>query len=501
LFTVATHLLASSSRILHEERFDRLVHAMAQLPDEVNLRIAGDGPARGGLELLAKAYGVQDRVEFVSGISAKSDGTVVFPSAANLETAPIRPNGNRPAVGFASATGVRGVSSMAEFLHAVAPGAPCAVSRGDDSVLAEHRIALLTNRPTHYRVPLWNGLSERLSAAGASLRVLCTAAKSDHRTYMSLGEARFDQIWLKNRKAGGVDVPLDLERRLRDFRPSMVLSPGFSPTTTARAAAWAVRRGVPFGLWSGEIPALPTARSRIRRPHRRWTMKQASFALCYGSVAADYVHLLHPALPGVIARNTTPVPAIRPSGFNGEGVTVLSVARALPGKRLDVLVDTFRSLHDRDCRLVVVGDGPALPALRQQARGLPNVEFLGAIASDSIGEIYASADAFAFPSQWDPFGLVLVEALGAGLPTVTATLPGSAGDLAVDGHNCLAVAEDGSDRWRARLTTLIDDSALRTRLGDEAVRTIGSRWTMDHSVDAWVAGLRLGALVARAGNA
>jgi glycosyltransferase involved in cell wall biosynthesis len=495
-------LLASSSHLVDEERFDRLLHAMAQLPDEVTLQIAGDGPARARLELLAAAYGIRDRVEFDSGFSQATDAALVYPSAGNFATAPLQPSrADRPAVGFASGDGLRSVRSMAEFLHALAPGAACRLRRGSDSVLSGHRIALLTNRPTHYRVPLWNRLAERLTEAGASLRVFCTAARPNDRPYMSPADPTFDHVWLRSSRAGPVDVPLDLERRLREFRPTIVLSGGFSPATTGRAAAYAARSAVPFGLWNGDIAGKARASSRVRRKHRHWVVRQASFAICYGSVSADYVNLLEPGLPRVVVRNTAPVPIIAPANGDARGVTVLAVARALPAKRLDLVVDAFRSLQDRDCRLLIVGDGPALPALREQARHLHNVDLLGAVSSDRVGEIYAEADVFAFPSQVDVFGLVLVEALGAGLPTATSSFPGAAGDLAVGSHNCLLVEGEDPDAWRASLTRLVDDAALRRRLGEDARRTIEARWTMEHSVDAWVAGMRLGALVSRGSRA
>src|SRR5215470_778626 len=62
---------------------------------------------------------------------------------------------------------------------------------------------------------------------------------------------------------------------------------------------------------------------------------------------------------------------------------------------------------------VVVGDGPARPALECRYR---NAVFLGTKHGAELAAIYASADVFVFPSRTDTFGLVLLEALASGLP-------------------------------------------------------------------------------------
>jgi glycosyltransferase involved in cell wall biosynthesis len=65
---------------------------------------------------------------------------------------------------------------------------------------------------------------------------------------------------------------------------------------------------------------------------------------------------------------------------------------------------------------VVVGDGPALQAMRE---AFPDVEFLGRLEGEVLASAYSSADVFVFPSQTDTFGLVLLEAVASGLPVAT----------------------------------------------------------------------------------
>jgi len=70
---------------------------------------------------------------------------------------------------------------------------------------------------------------------------------------------------------------------------------------------------------------------------------------------------------------------------------------------------------------VVVGDGPALAALR---RAYPEALFLGALGGAALASAYAGADVFVFPSRTDTFGLVMIEALASGTPVAAFPVPG-----------------------------------------------------------------------------
>ena len=70
---------------------------------------------------------------------------------------------------------------------------------------------------------------------------------------------------------------------------------------------------------------------------------------------------------------------------------------------------------------VVVGDGPDLARLKV---AYPHVHFLGVMTGEALARAYAGADVFVFPSRTDTFGMVLLEALAAGLPVAAYPVPG-----------------------------------------------------------------------------
>lgn len=494
-------LVASSMHMLPEERLDLLIHALAQLPDPVRLEFYGSGHDQGRFRRLAAAYGVEERVRFSSDPLSSSRGTTVFPSLLNRSTAPVRleREGKELLLSEGSGTSLadRRSSTMAAVIERLTrPDDPPASLRMNDGALRGQRVAVITNIPAHYRVPLFNLVAERLSAAESAFHVLFLAETYQRRTWMRPGDLRFEHTFLKSAgfsltREWHPFIPRDLGAVLRRFEPTIIVSAGFSPLVSGRAALYARRRNIPFGLWSGEIARARSA-SRLRRTQRQVLTRAAEFAICYGYESGEYLRGLRSSLPLVYARNTTPVPP--PARFATRRVVeILAVGDlSTPRKGIDVVVDAMHLLRELPCRLTVVGGGAMLGLLRDRASGLgERVRFTGAVKSDRVHELYSASDAFLFPTREDIFGLVLVEAMGAGLPTVVSRAPGALGDLCVSDHNCIVVDTHDPRAWASAIKRVVLDAGLRERLGCHASHTIASRWTMDHSADAFVAGLRL----------
>jgi glycosyltransferase involved in cell wall biosynthesis len=472
-----------------EGPLDPLVHALAQIPDDLRLQVESTQSNFTRLELLASAYGVRDRLDFV-----RQKGST--PRAAVLRSSPLTSDGS---LLRSNASG-----SMAELVESLRrPDDPPATQRDSDVVLEGQRIVIITNLATHYRVPLFNSLSERCVSAGAELRVMLLARRATTRPWMKPGVVAFDHVYLSgldiSRDRGRRIVPLNLKAELDTFSPTMIISGSLSPLVTERVARYARRRGLPSAVWSGEIPTRAATLSKVRHWQRRRLIRKIDFALAYGSESSRYLRSLRDELPLVLARNTTLIPPMRVRPAQPALIEVLTVARAERSKALDISIRAFRRLENDHCRLTIIGDGPELPLLRRLATGDERVRFLGAIPSDQVLQSFSDSDVFLFPSRDDIFGLALVEAMGAGLATIVSPRPGAVADICVSGVNSLIVAVDDVDEWASALSRVIENHELRLSLGAAAARTIRSRWTIDHAADAMLAGIRLGALIGRNG--
>ena len=99
----------------------------------------------------------------------------------------------------------------------------------------------------------------------------------------------------------------------------------------------------------------------------------------------------------------------------------VTVARLMPYKGLDILLDAFARMPER--RLILVGEGPLYNALRRRASG--NVKLTGTLPADALRSMLQKARAFVFPAVED-FGIAPVEALACGTPVIALRKGGAA---------------------------------------------------------------------------
>ena len=98
-------------------------------------------------------------------------------------------------------------------------------------------------------------------------------------------------------------------------------------------------------------------------------------------------------------------------------VVLVCVSRVSKEKNLD----DFCSLDYFGARKIMVGDGPYRAELEEK---YPNVEFVGFKRGDELATYYANADVFVFPSRWETFGIVMIEAMACGTPVAAYPVQG-----------------------------------------------------------------------------
>ena len=151
---------------------------------------------------------------------------------------------------------------------------------------------------------------------------------------------------------------------------------------------------------------------------------------------------------------------------------VLAVGQLIPEKGMDRLVRAFRSVPEPRARLAVAGQGPQRAALEALAAGDARVRLLG--FREDVRDLYHAADLFCSPSRYEPFGLVFLEALDAGLPVVAAETDGAAAILGgLTQARLVAQGEDAAPLAQA-LSAMLDVQRNRPDL---------SGWSRDAALD------------------
>jgi UDP-glucose:(heptosyl)LPS alpha-1,3-glucosyltransferase len=160
-------------------------------------------------------------------------------------------------------------------------------------------------------------------------------------------------------------------------------------------------------------------------------------------------------------------------GIGDQEVALLFVANELHRKGFGVLVRALGALRDDRLSLHVVGKAPLDPYQTEiEAAGLSDcVRYHG--PTDDVGGFFAAADLFVLPTQYEAFGLVIVEALAMGVPVLTTAVAG-ASHAVVPGVNGLLQQDPRDVR---ELTDLIGQATSPEQL---ALLANGAPHSVDH---------------------
>ena len=269
-----------------------------------------------------------------------------------------------------------------------------------------------------------------------------------------------------------IHIPWDTLPLLRRLRPDVVISAELGFRSLFAAIYCSSSRRTKLILWATLSERTELGRGRVRYVLRRWLAARADRVIVNGASGERYLlrlgcplekidRLPQPALPEFASVGETSRPSTRVHHliFVGQLTELKGLvpfihqldawARTHPGRRLE---------------LTIVGSGPS----RHEIENIPHVADLeikltGELDPLAVSAHFAGADALVFPTLADEWGLVVNEALAAGVPVL-----GSIHSQAV-----MELCEDGSNGWvfdpedgyqRVRLSTGCSPPARRTSL-------------------------------------
>jgi glycosyltransferase involved in cell wall biosynthesis len=360
-------------------------------------------------------------------------------------------------------------------------------------------VLIVTNIPTPYRIPLFNEVSRQLEARGGRLVVAFGATGYRGRKWrIDLADCRFEFRVLGSRAlfVGGAESAsftyAGLGRVLRDLAPSAVIVTGYSLATVQLWWRRAFERR-PYLIWSGSIATGGETGQPWRAWQRRLLVRRAAAFVAYGTLARDYlVSLGAPPDRIRIAINTVDTEFFRsesmrlrrlPNGNEdpaGAPARFLYIGELSARKNVRLLLEAVALLASRrrDFSLDVVGDGPERAALESWARdrGLAGqVQFHGYRQKAELPGYLAASRALLFQTGFDIWGLVLPEAMAAGVVPLSSVRAGATRDLVADGVTGFVLDFADTAAVAERLDWLLDHPAEAQRMGEAAAEFIRER--------------------------
>ena len=154
-------------------------------------------------------------------------------------------------------------------------------------------------------------------------------------------------------------------------------------------------------------------------------------------------------------------------------------------KNIEALLRSWRQTKTKNCKLVIVGDGPMKPTLENSFSKLkdkliwwgPEMDLEKRVAIMQIAEV------FFLPSLVEGLSLSLLEAMSSGTACV-ATDAGADGEVLENGAGIIISTENVASQLRTIIPILIDHPSFTKALGEKARERILKRYTLKNNIDA-----------------
>lgn len=356
------------------------------------------------------------------------------------------------------------------------------------------RLVILSEIIAPYRIPVFNALARHREI---DLHVIFLAESDpglrEWRVYKDEIQFSYQVLPSWRQRIAGHKLLLNrgMKEALRRANPDIILCGGYNYPAAWQALRWAGKHQVPFMAWiesteqdfRSRKPAIEFLKKRFMKACSAFVVPGKSslqYVMNYG-VAEGSIFVAPNAVDteffaGAAAAARADVAACRqelklPSRF------FLFVGRLVREKGVFDLLEAYGKLSPEvraAVGLVLVGEGSARAELTRRATQIKpgDVQFAGFLQREQLARYYALAETFVFPSQSDPWGLVVNEAMACGLPVISSEAAGCTADLVQDGWNGRAIRRGDVAQLAAAMEELARDSTMRTRMGNHSKERI-----------------------------
>ncbi|MBK9401132.1 MAG: glycosyltransferase family 4 protein [Bacteroidetes bacterium] len=371
-------------------------------------------------------------------------------------------------------------------------------------------VVLITNIPTPYRIPLFNLLSEEMRIAGLELHVIFSSLGYKRRKFeINPNDFKFSYTLLDGGKYSvGEDAEKTyffyrgLWKQLRTIKPWRIISSGFSPATIICAFHKFIY-GTPFLIWSGTIELGARKTKWWRKLFRKVLLKKATSFITYGTKASEYLEGLGAKKESVyMAMNTVDTTffreetnAARSRIKKQDNFTFAYLGYLVPRKNVHKIIEAAAVLSKtrKDFRIIIIGDGVSKADLErevmdQQLKGL--IQFRGYLQKQELPAVFAETDALLFQTDFDIWGLVLNEAMAAGIACMASNKAGAVYDLIEEGKTGYINDFSNISQTVNKMEWMIDHKEAMERTGKSASVFIAEKASLAIAVAGFMSAIK-----------
>ncbi|MBD1372646.1 glycosyltransferase [Hazenella sp. IB182357] len=167
--------------------------------------------------------------------------------------------------------------------------------------------------------------------------------------------------------------------------------------------------------------------------------------------------------------------------LNKKNQVILFVGRLVPEKGVDLFIRAAPMIlaHHPHAKFVVIGEGSKLDHYKQLSMnlGLMNqIDFLGFVSNQLRDEMYRQADVCVFPSLYEPFGIVVLEAMSFGAPVVVSNT-GGLKEIVHSFKNGLIMKKHSIDELASKVVWVLDHPKEAQQLAHQAYQDLDKKYS------------------------
>lgn len=352
------------------------------------------------------------------------------------------------------------------------------------------KILYLTNIPSPYAVDLFNGIGEMFD-----LTVIYERENASNRDirWVNKDKRNYKEIFL-NGISVGVEASLSISilKYIKQNIYDLIIISNYSSPTAIIAIEYFRIRKVPFYIHAdGGIIAED---SKLKYKIKKHLLGSAEGYFSSGEKTNEYFRLYgkdnariyyypftsvrdEDILKNTITQEQKKI--IRKElGLKKDTIDkklIISVGSVIYRKGYDILIDAAKELDD-DIQIIIIGGQPNKEIQEQiNKNGEKKIQFINFVNHDKISSYLQASDLFVFPTRYDVWGLVVNEAMAAGLPVITTNMCVSGLELIEDGRNGYIVEANNSNKLAQAIRRFFElDNEKREDFSKKALDKIKS---------------------------
>jgi glycosyltransferase involved in cell wall biosynthesis len=330
------------------------------------------------------------------------------------------------------------------------------------------QMAVISNEPTPYRLHVQERMARELDGVSVHNIFTHTISNPSMPWQMRVGAELNPVFFAKNHIDAKMPISFrhirlfhDIRQHLMKHGVQMIILLGYNDLTRLLLIRWAHSVGIPLVLAADSNifadTRTPWLLRRVKRPFLRWVLRRVAGLMPMGTCGRAYFRsyldhnlpeFLFPYEPDYASLENIDeheVAAFRERhNLAPDRKRLLYCGRLIPIKRVDVLLEAFTrvALARPEWDVVIAGDGPLRKqleaSLNETAR--PRVKWLGFLQFEETVLAYHACDVLVHPSEYEPWALVINEAIACELPVISTSVVGAAVELVRHRENGLVVS-------------------------------------------------------------